>query len=98
MYVLLQVIIIFQKEALTIFKIYFFIYYNIKYNKKIGILNTKKLYISIIKLLTLEKALVSCGKMNIRKNPVIAAIHLIVLLRSKSKRLFTSTVKKESNN
>lgn len=89
MYALFQVIIIFQKEALTIFKIYFFIYYNLKYNKRIGILNTKKLYISIIKLLTLEKALVSCGKMNIRKNPVIAAIHLIVLLWSKSKRLFT---------
>lgn len=47
MYVLFQLIIIFQKEALTIFKIYFFIYYNIKYNKKIGILNTKKLYIYI---------------------------------------------------
>lgn len=47
--------------------------------------------ILIIKLLTLEKALVSCGKMNIRKSPVIAAIHLIVLLWSKSKRLFIST-------
>lgn len=46
--------------------------------------------ILIIKLLTLEKALVSCGKMNIRKSPVIAAIHLIVLLW-KSKRLFIST-------
>lgn len=49
----------------------------------------------IIKLLTLEKALVSCGKMNIRKNPVIAAIHLIVLLWIKSKRLFISTGNRE---